>query len=230
MPHRPGRPSAAPFALWLALGLSLFGGLVLAAHFYPRPYDWRRDVMSSLASPRDNPQAYGIACAGLALGGIFLAPFAVLLRQRLAYFAPATTRWAGRLLILGAVFLTLAALIVPGHYRILGIGRTHEHLAQIAGVALVVSMILYVRAALALPRPFALQRLVGLLLVAVPVTALVVSRLSLLAAGAFASPTVYRAIRSSLWNSLALWEWIGAIGIYLFLAMITFGLPKHPPE
>jgi hypothetical protein len=224
MPHRPARPPATAL-LWLALGLSFFGSLALAAHFFPHAYDWRRTVKSSLASPRDKPHAYPIACAGLALSGLLLAPFAALLRQRLESYAPPATLWAGRLFILGALFLTLAAVTVPGHYRLFGLARTHEHLAQISGVALCLAMILYLRATLRLPRAFARQRVVGFLLVATPVTALIVSRLSLIVAYAFLSTPVYRAVRSSLWNSLALWEWTAATGIYLYLALITLGLP-----
>jgi hypothetical protein len=226
MLHRLRRASAFPAALWLALGISFFGSLVLAARFFPHVYDWRRTVMSSLASPRDNPHAYGIACAGLTLSGFFLIPFAALLRERLAPSAPVATRWAGCFLVLGAIFLILAALVVPGHYRLLGIGRTHEHLAQIAGVALCLAMILYLRAALRLPREFTWRRLASVALVAAPITALIVSRLSLLITDEFFSTPIYRAVRSSLWNSLALWEWIGAIGIYLFLAIMTLGIRK----
>lgn len=230
MPQHTNHTPVASLVLWLALGISFFGSLVWATCYFPHIYDWRRTVMSSLASPRDNPHAYGIACAGLALSGILLTRFIVLFRRRFARFAPATTRWAGRFLLLGAIFLILAAVVVPGHYRVLGIGRTHEHFAQIAGVALGIAMVLYVRAALALPRTFALQRLGGFLLVATPITALVVSRLSLVVADALASAPVYRAIRSSIWNSLAVWEWAGAVGIYLFLAVIALGLPEHPAE
>jgi hypothetical protein len=229
MTSRPARALVFPLALWLALGVTFFGSLILAAHFFPHPYDWRRDVMSSLTSPRDNPRAYGIACAGLALGGLCLIAFAALLRQRLGPFAPTAARWAGRFFVLGAIFLILAALIVPGHYRILGLGRAHERLAQIAGAALCLAMIFYLRATLGLPRSCTLPRLSSLLIVAVPVTAFIISRLSLLISSEFFSPQIYHAVRSYFWNSLALWEWIGAVATYLFLAIITFGLPAHAP-
>jgi hypothetical protein len=61
--------------LYPALGLSFFGSLLLAAHFFPRPYQWRWDVMSKLAEPKFNPHAYLIACGGLAVSGLLLAAF-----------------------------------------------------------------------------------------------------------------------------------------------------------
>jgi hypothetical protein len=62
-----------PIALWIALGISLFGSLAAAIVLFPHPYNWQRTVMSSLDSPRDNPGVYLIACVGLATSGLLLA-------------------------------------------------------------------------------------------------------------------------------------------------------------
>lgn len=210
-----------PVVLWPGLGVCFFGSLIVAAAFFPVGYDWRYTVMSSLASPRDNPHAYGIACTGLAVSGLLLIPFPFLLQKRLEPFAPKVTAWAGKLFLLGAISLTLSALIVPGHYRILGMGRTHEHLAQVAGVAFCLSLLLYLGAIFRLPRSLLLLRVLAGLVVILPVTALVASRLSLLVAYGFSSSMVYHAVRVSLWNSLALWEWVGAVCIYFFLGLMT---------
>ena len=212
-----------PVVVLIGLGACFFGSLILAATFFPRGYDWRYTVMSSLASPRDNPDAYWIACAGLALSGLLLIPFAFFLQKRLEPFAPKLTAWAGKLFLLGAISLALSALIVPGHYRILGIGRSHEHLAQISSVAFCLSLILYLGAILRLPASHCLLRVLAGFLVILPVTALTVSRLSLFLVYEFSSSTVYHAVKVSLWSSLALWEWIGALCIYLFLGLMTLG-------
>jgi hypothetical protein len=219
-----------PIGVFVGLGACFFGSLIWAATFFPPGYDWRHTVISSLASPRDNPHAYGIACAGLAVSGLLLIPFAFFLQKRLEPFAPRLTAWAGKLFLLGALFLTCSALIVPGHYRILGIGRTHEHLAQITSVAFCLSLILYLGAILRLPPALFWLRVLAGFLVILPVTALIVSRLSLFLAYEFASPAVYHAVKDSLWSSLALWEWIGAFCIYLFLGLMTLenGSPTHP--
>jgi len=130
---------AQPIGIFIGLGACFFGSLIVAAIFFPHGYDWRDTVISSLASPRDNPHAYWIACAGLAVSGLLLIPFPFFLQKRLEPFAPKLTTWAGNFFLLGAICLTLSALIVPGHYRILGIGRSHEHLAQISSVGFCIS-------------------------------------------------------------------------------------------
>ena len=121
--------------------------------------------------------------------------------------------------------MTLSALIVPGHYRILGISRSHEHLAQVSSVSFCLALVLYLGAIFRLPPTRRLLRLAAGFVVILPVTALAVSRLALVLAYAFSSGVTYQAVRNSLWSSLALWEWVGAICIYLFLGLMTcFGM------
>jgi hypothetical protein len=224
----PVRARLGPFALYLALGLALFGGLALAIHFFPRPYLWRTDVMSDLAEPRNNPHAYLIACASLALTGLLLLPFPSRLRPRLAAAAPATTLASGLSLSFAALTL-IATGLVPGH--IAGLGRTHEILGHIYGGALSLAMIGYTGAALRLPRRFHLQRLGGLALIVLPFGSFLASRLSVIAAYAFSSRADYLATRILPWNQLALWEWIAALGTYLFLGLLlTLPPAKTPPS
>ena len=201
-----------------------------AATHFPGGYDWRRNVMSSLSSPRDNPHGYRLASAGIALSGLLLLFFPRQLHIHFRAFARELSLWAGRFLVLGAVTLFLAAVIVPGHYRILGIGRCHEHLAEISSFALCLALILYFIAMLQLPASFRLARILSLFVVVLPITALIVSRLALLYAYEFSSVSVYRAVRASLWSSLGLWEWIGAVSLYCFLALLTLtpGDPAPP--
>ena len=67
------------FALWVGksrgilLGLLFgfyFGGLGLGAAHFPHGYDWRRNVISNLLSPRDNPGWYGAPVLGVAMAGL----------------------------------------------------------------------------------------------------------------------------------------------------------------
>jgi hypothetical protein len=214
--------------LWLALGLTFFGSLSLAALFFPKPYDWRHTVISSLASPRDNPHAFGIACSGLAASGLLLIPFVAALKARLHPYAPKLTACAGAFLLSSAVLLVLSALVVPGHYRFLGLARTHEHLAQVASVAFCLALLFYLAAVLRLPNALPWFRPTVAAVVLAPVTALITSRLALLLAYEYLPNPVYLATKASLWSSLALWEWIGAVSVYLFLALVIFILPGHP--
>ena len=213
-----------PLVIWVMLGVWSFGMLALAETFFPRQYDWQHVVISSLASPRDNPHAYVIACAGLAGTGLLLIPFASLLRERLAPFAPKLTAWAGRFFLLGAISLALSAIIVPGHYRVLGIGRTHEHLAQISSVAFCLALILYFAAVLRLRPAFAALRLAVGVIAVLPITAFVTNRATVFCTYTLSSPDQYRAIKASYWSSLALWEWLAALSIYLFLGLVTFSI------
>ena len=188
--------------------------------------------MSALASPRDNPHAFGIACAGVAISALFLLPFGEVLQRRLEPFSPKAVLWAGRFLSLGAVFLLLTALFVPGHYQLLGVRRIHEQFARIAAGGLCLALILYLRAVFRLPRALLWLRLCALLFVALPVAAFLCSRVALVYAYAFLPTAVYRAALVSAWGSLALWEWLGAASIYLFLIMMTLGLLEtaEPPS
>ena len=209
----------------LGLAVSFFGSLVLAACFYPRPYYWRQTVMSALASPKDNPHAFGIACTGVALSAVFLLRFPALLHARLGTRFPRKALWASRCLRTGAILLFLTALVVPGHYRVWGVHRIHEQLARTAAAALCLALILFLRAVFRLPEANRGLRWAATVFVALPLAAFLVSRLALLYTLVCWPVRDYRAATVSAWGSLALWEWVGAGCIYLFLVMITFGLP-----
>ena len=203
--------------LYLALGLAFFGSLLQAAHFFPRPYHWQWDVMSKLAEPRFNPRAYLVACGGLAVSGVLLAAFPSLLRRRLALGSPAAARWGGGVLYIAAIFLTLSG-VVPGH--VAGLGHWHEVLAHIYGAAISLAMLGYFFAALGLPRRFACQRRAGIFLVVIPLSGFLASRLSLGLGDRLVSPTAYHALKLNVWNSLALWEWVAAVGTYVYLGLL----------
>jgi hypothetical protein len=146
-----------------------------------------------------------------------LVPFPSLLRPRLGIAAPATTRASGLILTFAALTL-IATGLIPGHID--GLGRTHEILGHLYGAALSLAMISYTCAALQLPRDFHLQRLGGLVLIIIPFGSFLASRLSVIAAYEFHFRADYLATRTLPWNQLALWEWIAALGTYLFLGLL----------
>ena len=219
------RVRSKPATALVGLGLNFFGSLVLAACFYPQTYRWRQTVMSALASPKDNPHAFGIACAGVAVSGLLLLLFVNILRERLGSFAPESVAQAGRCLAAGGILLTLTALIVPGHYRVLGVHRIHEQLARASAAFLCVALVGYLRAIYHLPPTKRWLRWSAWVFVALPVAAFLVSRLALVFAWSYLPMDVYRAATVSTWGSLALWEWVGASCIYLFLGLSSLGLP-----
>jgi hypothetical protein len=207
--------------LWLLLGVVFFPPLVLAAYLSPRAYDWEHTVISTLDSPRDNPHAYGIACAALAISGLLLLPFATLLQESTSRASWRMSRWAAGFLRLGGISMTGSALLVPGHYRVLGLARMHEHLAQIAAVSFCLALLGASAVLMRVPHRARWVLPVAAVLVLLPVTALVVSRLALWLSWDFAARSTYEAIKASLWSSLALWEWIGAASIYAFLGLLV---------
>jgi hypothetical protein len=80
-----------PLVLLIALAWTFFGSLAVAATSFTGGYDWRYKVMSSLASPRENPQAYRVAAGGMAASGVFLALLGLCIRTSPQGVAP--SKW-----------------------------------------------------------------------------------------------------------------------------------------
>lgn len=214
---------AEPITTWVSLGACFFGSLIFAASLFPREYDWRHNTISSLASPRANPHGYLIASAGLTITGLLLIPFAFFLQQRLESFAPKLTAWAGRLFLFGAACFCLSGIAVPGRYRILGIGRNHEHLAVISSIAFCLSVILYLGASRRWPPSLLMLRVAAGVVVILPGIGFALYQLCLFLTHEFSSPTVYDAIRVPFLTRTAFWEWVSAMCLYLFLGLMTLG-------
>src|SRR5690349_8136324 len=104
--------------LWLLLALiflSFFGTLAIAASMFPLGYDWRYQVISSLLSPRDNPQHHWVAASGVILTGLFMLPFAAHLHRSLNGVSAGGSAVAGGAFLLGVCFLILDCFVVPQH-------------------------------------------------------------------------------------------------------------------
>jgi hypothetical protein len=105
-----------PAAFLIGLAVAFFGSLIFAGVTFLHGYHWRTEVMSSLASPRQNPTAYRVASYGMAVNGIFLSLLGLCLRASLQAYAPKKwTHWAGFFFVLGGVLLTISALLTPGY-------------------------------------------------------------------------------------------------------------------
>ncbi len=213
--------------LLAGLAFSFFGLLSLGAALFPGPYDWKYRVISSLASPKDNPHFYGLARVGLGLTGVILWRFAHYLYLATARATPRFAIWSYRLHRIGAFFLVLAAVISSAN-RWFGWHRLHEDLAELAGLFLGLAFVGWTYGLV--KSPAAAQRmglkLALILLTFFPLGGLLLSRGALFLAYLHDSRSDYEAFKHSLFCSLALWEWMGAGCIYLFLALaVSFQKP-----
>jgi hypothetical protein len=216
----------APVLLLVGLAVAFFGSLLLAASALPGGYDWRHSVMSSLASPRQNPTAYRIAAYGMAASGVFLSLLGFPLCASLRQYAPKWAAWARSFFVLGGVLLTISALITPGHHAFLGLGKAHAKFAQAAAAGFGIGMALTLPALLRLPAQLKRVRIAAVMLAVVPLTIYLCCRL-LFGPPASSQPPSTHPV--SLLASLAFWEWVGSASVYLFLALIVLALGP-PPE
>jgi len=212
--------------------VSFFGVLAVSASMFPKGYDWRYRVISNLLSPRDNPQHYRVAAAGLILTGLFMVPFAFHLTHSLRVVSIFAARIAGATLLLGIVALIADCFVVPQHaHATLGIRRFHESLARSSAGLIGLSMLVGCWCAWngrgrVLPRwLFRVWGTVTLL----PLAGVVCSE-ALLLLSQF-DPALSRPIRNALRHSvfwhLGFWEWIGAVAVFIFLCAATFLKPNE---
>src|SRR5262249_5325203 len=125
------------------IAISFFGVLAFSASMFPKSYDWRYRVISSLISPRDNPEHYRIAACGLILTGLLMLPFAQHLNRGLTPVSRIWARIAGAAFLLGIVALIADCFVVPQHvHATLGIRRFHEFLARSAAGLLAIGMLI----------------------------------------------------------------------------------------
>ncbi len=220
---RAGGRFTPPLHLLLGfIALSFFGTLALAAALFPMPYDPRFRVISSLANPHDNPHYYWIAGTGLAVTGILLLPFAQRLWQRCSPASPVLSRWALWLNRLGSLCLLLTG-IIPGRAHGLGVRHPHVACARLAGFFLGLAFIFWM-AALVGRRAMPLRRrwkIAFVVLALLPTSGVIVSRIALNIVYASQPKALYDAYTHTLGASLALWEWLGALCIYLFLVLFV---------
>jgi hypothetical protein len=209
-----------PILLLIVLAFSFFGTLIFAAALFPAGYDWRHTVMSSLASPRENPKAFRIAADGMVVSGFLLSGLGFYVRSALLPYAPKWTAWACFFFVLGGVLLTISAFITPGHRAFLGLPKAHAKFAQAAGIDFGLGMALNLPAILLLTGRHAWIRVAELVVVTVPMTLYLMCRISLPWIEAFCPPHEQEAIRHSIFGSLGFWEWIGSVSVYCYVTLI----------
>jgi hypothetical protein len=216
-----------PVVLLIALAVTFFGSLAVAATSFPGGYDWRYKVMSSLASPRENPQAYRIAAGGMAASGVFLALLGLCIRTSLEGVAPSKwTNAACLFFVIGGLLITISALITPGHHEFLGLEKAHAKFAQAGTLSFNLGMALTLPALLALSASKKRVRIVSIFLVVMPATLFLLARILL---PTMVSPdSLKTAVHPPLLGSLAFWEWMGSVTVCLYTGTIVLALGSNP--
>ncbi|HEX4139158.1 MAG TPA: hypothetical protein VHY09_02345 [Candidatus Methylacidiphilales bacterium] len=209
--------------LLAALTTAYFGPLIYAVSSYPSGYDWRHTVISNLANPHDNPRSWRVAADGIAFSGVLLAVAGAEVRRVLRPLAPRWTLLASTFFLLGGTLLTVSALVNPGHYALLGLGKAHAKIARVASIALTLGMACNVPALLRLPAQLGAARAAAIFISAGPMTLFLLCRLLIPVLESHASPVWRAALHDSLPGSLAFWEWIGSATVFAFLAVVLLG-------
>src|ERR1700761_7105147 len=105
---------------WVFLPLiliSFFGSLIVAAWFFPVPYDWRTRVISNLLSPRDDPHFYRVPSIGIAVAGVLMLPLATYFEERTRSISRRLARTGRWSLSVAIGLLICAAIVVPQHVK-----------------------------------------------------------------------------------------------------------------
>ena len=201
------------------LAISYFGSLSIAASRFPHPYDWRRNVISNLLSPRDNPGWYWLPSIGVATAGLCMLLLAAWFEGRIGDGSRAGRMRRGAFLV-GSVCLILAAVVAPQHtHRVIGFRHLHEILARTSAAGLGIGMLgscaSMGRQVVGDERRRVLQYLWRVTTLP-PVLGAVGSGLLVALASVGESAQVAGFLRGTPFWHLAFWEWVGSVSVFLF--------------
>jgi hypothetical protein len=214
---------------------SFFGTVVFAAFYFPVPYHWTVHTISSLASPRQNPDFFWLPCVGVVLSALLAWPFAGYVERRLRSIMPRLARAAGLAFALAFVLLLFTGVIVPrAVLPVLGWHRMHEVFARGSAGAFSFGMICCCVCAM-VDRSrgqcclcTALSRYWRYVILLPVICAVIIGALQFL--GHEAEQAWAEQIRQSfrytvMWH-LAFWEWIGTLIFYTFMVVTVLLLPE----
>jgi hypothetical protein len=222
--HREIRLRLALLALLFG---SYFGSLWVGSLHFPHPYDWRRNVISNLLSPRDNPGWYWLPSAGIAVAGLCMLPLAAWIESELGDAGTGLARRVRRpAFLVGIGCLILSALVAPQHaQRVMGMRHAHEALARTSAAALCVGMLCACGSAglgnetdEKRRKRLRALRAMWWAITLVPIAAATGS--GVVAALGYLQPGTGLAgfFRGTMFWHLAFWEWLGSAAVFLFFA------------
>ena len=216
---------------------SFFGTVIVAAFFFPVPYDWSVRAISSLASPRDNPSAFWLPCLGLVASGVLALPFAGYVEKRLRGITPHLARAAGMAFEVACVLFLLTGIVPDRMQPVFDWPRMHEFFARSAAAAFFIGMLCCCICAFRDRFSFfggqrslggALShywRWVTLLPIGCVATIGALQFLGHEANQAWAEHARQAFRHTVMWH-LAFWEWIGSVIIFTFMMVTVLLLPE----
>lgn len=215
-------------ALLTALFCSYFGSLWYGALHFPHPYDWRRNVISNLLSPRDNPSAYWVPSLGVALAGICMLPLAAWIDTQLNDSRRKLSCRLRRPAFLGGILcLILSAVVVPQHtHAVLGMRHAHEALARASAIGFGAGMLCACGSASLAARRAGNQagkvrilRTLWKVTTLLPITGALASGLVVALTRMHGAPAgVVTVLHNTVIWHLAFWEWLGSAAVFIFFA------------
>lgn len=217
--------------------LSIFGTLIIAAQDFPGDYDWKRQVISHLISPRYNPDGFILPSIGMALSAIFSLPVAGYISQRLRDVSPRLSHWVGVGLGVGIFLVVTVTLPFNTPSMPESVHWVHEALARTGAVGVVGGMILCSVIGL-LDRLSGRRMLDPRLVISWASLTLVPVVCGILAgilkfsrkAGFEWAIQLRQELKQTMLLQLAFWEWVGVIGFVFFMVISVLLLPARVKE
>jgi len=216
------------FVQWVVLPaawLTFFGGVWLAAHRFPRGYDWRYMVISHLLRPHENPHGHWLIAIGISLSGLIQIPLPGFFYERLRGILP----WGARVGWVSMV-LGLVAMVLTGVTRSVS-SEAHGVLAVVAFIALVLSVMvntgLVVKQGLSHAAPKDSNKFLSWIsltvLALIPMVGTSLSQLCLyfFARGLGQNPLVWHNRGVPFVFSLAFWEWLTCVFLIVYLMLLV---------
>jgi len=201
----------------VASGLTFLVGMLVAAvpYYAGKEINWKRAVLSDMASPGDNPRGYLVADGAVLLSGLLLVPVALWLCRVLCGLHRGAARTGAGLLMAGLA--GVVAIGVTGPF-VSGYSLSHIYLAYATFILAAIGMLVL----LGLTTRWELLRgsSRGLLTMAV-VKGLVVVFLLWLLAGEWKDTGQSFFDGSTLWQSLAFCEWALCVESFVCLAVLA---------
>jgi hypothetical protein len=208
---------------------SFFGSLLIGILLFPGTFHWKKQVVSCIISPLNNPKAYWLPSVGIVAAAALILPFAGYVQRRLHTITPRVARSAGVAFALG--LLLLASVAVPLADRLHGI------LAGAAAGMLALGMLCCCLCALRDRLHFlggrrSLRDGLSLCWASLPLLPAVcgaVGGVMLLGRQAGQGWALHAAdaLRPTVFWQLAFWEWAGLLMLFVFFFLSVLWLPEH---